>query len=683
MMRFLRNMSLRLKITVVLILIVVGGTVVSTAIGSRIVTEAMLAEAKARVRTGLATAERIYAFRLSQVCRAVSRCSRSARLSRGTGLDAPGSFSAPLESLRKENSLDFLGVIDGQDTQVTSLGRAVRKVRPKVLAQIMRAVRHGNYMGSTEVFEREALLQEGKGLADRARISIGVAPKTALERGDPLDRGLVLLHVEPIPAGRGIVGVIYGGVLLNRSTALVEQVREGVFGDDSCSTCPGGRIGMAAILLGDVQVSNDTKMREGRTQSARAAPDVAKAVLDGDQRWVGRTRVGNTWFVTAYRPIHNHRKKVVGMLQVGVQEARYLEVRTKMMVSFLIVAAIGVLIVLGLIYVIARTMTRPLEEMVAATKKIADGELDYSVHVATGDEIGGLAIAFNAMVGSLKRARRELEQSAETLEQKVVERTEKLKQVQSRMAQSEKMASLGRMAAGVAHEINNPLGGILTFSALGQQDLPDDHPQHHHFEIIYQQTLRCREIVKGLLEFSRSADAKPELTSLNSTVEKTLLLLKRQTIFHDICAISTLEAGLPDLLMNPGQLQEVVLNLIINAVDAMEGNGQLDVRTGQDSESEEIIIEVRDTGKGIPAELLGMIFEPFFTTKAVGQGTGLGLAIVHGIVTQAGGKIEVETSPQGSRFIVRFPMVSRGQIDEGDKEDESSKTSRAGHHRLS
>jgi len=480
-------------------------------------------------------------------------------------------------------------------------------------------------------------------------------PKAAPHRDDWLERGLVLFSTEPVRTTRGTVGAVYGGILLNRNTEVVDQIKQAVFGDERHE---GRKVGTASIFLGDVRVSTNVMTGHERALGTRVSAEVARVVLERGEPWLGRAFVVNDWFVTAYEPLRDHWGHIVGMLYVGVREAPYLAVRTSMMLTFLVVAGLGVLIVLGLTYVITRTMTRPLEEMVDATKKIAGGDLDQTVHVTSGDEIGKLAESLNAMAASLKRARDELEEWTRTLEDRVRERSEELVRVQSKMAQAEKLASLGRMAAGVAHEINNPMGGILTFATLGLQDLPEDHAQRRNFEIIVKQTMRCRDIVKGLLEFSRQSEAKPMLTDITEVVDKTLLLMQQQTIFQNIRTNRRGSTRLPPVMIDPGQMQEVVLNLIINAVDAMEESGELEVTTGLAPAHNEVLVRIKDTGKGIPPEILPLIFEPFFTTKEVGKGTGLGLAIVHGIVTRAGGLIEVDTVPgAGTTFTVRLPVA--------------------------
>jgi two-component system NtrC family sensor kinase len=192
---------------------------------------------------------------------------------------------------------------------------------------------------------------------------------------------------------------------------------------------------------------------------------------------------------------------------------------------------------------------------------------------------------------------------------------------------------------------------------LALEDCPPDHPMRQNLEIIVKQTMRCRETVKGLLDFARQSSTAATSIEVSPVVDKTLSLLENQSIFHDIRIVRALEPSLPSVLIDAGQLQQVVVNIVLNAVDAMEESGILTVETAPALQSDEVLVRISDTGKGIPEDVLPFIFEPFFTTKKVGQGTGLGLSIVHGIVARAGGKIDVATSPKGTVFTVRLPVA--------------------------
>jgi two-component system NtrC family sensor kinase len=378
--------------------------------------------------------------------------------------------------------------------------------------------------------------------------------------------------------------------------------------------------------------------------------------------------VVNDWYIAAYEPIRDSSGAIVGILYAGILEEPFLAARTEVMLTFLVVCLVGLVIVFVLTYLMTRTTIRPLEAMVEATKKIAAGNLDVRVKAASHDEIGELADSFNNMLASLQTMRSELQKWARTLEVKVQERTDELVTVQARMAQSEKLASVGRLAAGVAHGINNPLGGILALTMLALEDCDEHHPLRGDLETIVKQTLRCREIVKGLLDFSRQSEAPASRVNVNAVVDSTISLLERQPMFHNIRTVRKFEDNLPPVFIDPGQLQEVVINIVLNAVHAMDESGVLEVDTASDPGRAQVVIRISDTGKGIPPEALPLIFEPFFTTKKVGEGTGLGLAIVHGIVARAGGAVDVESSPGRTVFTVMLP-ASREDVEDGAVEE--------------
>jgi two-component system, NtrC family, sensor kinase len=232
-----------------------------------------------------------------------------------------------------------------------------------------------------------------------------------------------------------------------------------------------------------------------------------------------------------------------------------------------------------------------------------------------------------------------------------------LEEAHLKLLQSEKMASLGKLAAGVAHEINNPLGGILMYATILLEDTPLKDPRRQDLQEIVDQTLRCKDIVQGLLDFSRQTRHRWVMTDLNQSIRQTIALLGGQALFHNIQLVEELDPDLPPLIADPGRVNQILTNLIINAIDGMNASGTLTLRTYPLPDSGKIGLEISDTGCGIPAENLSRIFEPFFTTKEVGQGTGLGLSTVYGLVEEHGGTIEVQSQVgKGTTFIIRLPV---------------------------
>jgi two-component system NtrC family sensor kinase len=652
----LGDISLRAKITVSFVLIVICGTSISTFLGSRIITRAMLNEALKQIRHGLQSADMVFTGRVDAVRKSVAGAAEAEQLAAALESGGKAPLSAVLARIRDRQRLHFLSFIDAGKRSIYRASQATGAppdTGPLPIPDFMNKAMSGDSIAGPELFSPEALLHEDRALADRARMKI-LPDRTSPEAG-VLESGMVLVAAVPVNTAAGFKGVLYGGILLNRDEDLVTQIDGFVFGSGPSAN---GSAGVVSIFLNNVRIATNILDDSGQREVGKHAPDdIYREVLSRGIPNYSRAHVAGSWHLTACKPILDHTSRMVGMLGVGVREEPFMAVRTSMMLAFLPVAAVGVLVVLVITYFITRSMIFPLEEMVKASNRIAAGDLNHSVRISSNDEIGILANSFNKMLASIKTMKLELEEWGKTLEEKVNKRTEELVAVKTRMAQSEKLASIGRLAAGVAHEINNPLAGVLTFSMLALEDCGDDHPMKPSLEVIVKQTLRCRETVKGLLDFARQSSATPSITDVNSVVSKTLQLLENQAIFQNIRTVRDFGTDLPNVFIDAGELQQVVVNIILNAVDAMEENGTLTLETCQMPAANEVLIRIGDTGKGIPDDVLPLIFEPFFTTKKVGKGTGLGLAIVHGIVTRAGGKIEVASSPRGATFTIRLPIA--------------------------
>jgi two-component system NtrC family sensor kinase len=303
-------------------------------------------------------------------------------------------------------------------------------------------------------------------------------------------------------------------------------------------------------------------------------------------------------------------------------------------------------------------MTKPLRKMVAATQRIAQGDLDHKVTPKTQDEIGQLALSFNRMTDKLKEANEGLLQWTRTLEKRVEERTEELGKMQDFMVQSEKLASMGKMAAGVAHEINNPLTSILLNTHLMLEKVEQSNPFFESLTLIADETTRCSHIVKGLLEFARQNPPQKVRTDINALVDKTVQLLENQAAFQNIVIIRQLAEDLPPLSLDRTKIQQVIWNLMINAAEAMAKGGTLMIVSRLADGGRSVEVRFVDTGPGIAKEILNKLFDPFFSTKS--SGLGLGLAVCYGIIQGHQGAISVESEPgHGATFTVRLPVEER------------------------
>jgi signal transduction histidine kinase len=227
--------------------------------------------------------------------------------------------------------------------------------------------------------------------------------------------------------------------------------------------------------------------------------------------------------------------------------------------------------------------------------------------------------------------------------------------VQKTMMHQEKLASIGRLSAGVAHEINNPLTTILTTAMLLQEDIEPDHSMYAELETIAKETLRCRKIVTSLLDFARQTKPDKKMHDLNEVVRESLLLTKKQAAFKDVGVEHDLAPQMPPIMVDKGQIQQSLINLVLNAVESTDAGGYVKVTTQYIPLKKEIRVLVADNGHGIAKENVDTIFDPFFTTKD--DGSGLGLAITHGIIEQHNGSIDVESSPgNGTTFTIKLPL---------------------------
>jgi len=235
---------------------------------------------------------------------------------------------------------------------------------------------------------------------------------------------------------------------------------------------------------------------------------------------------------------------------------------------------------------------------------------------------------------------------------------EALEKTQIQLLQSEKMASLGKLAAGVAHQLNNPLGGITLFAKLVLEEYELEEGAREDLQRILKDAQRCRDTVKELLEFARQTRQEMRPHDINQAISRTLFLLENQAIFQNIDIEKNLAPDLPLIPSDIQQLNHMFMNIILNAVEAMEGKGKLTLKTTLSSNRERLLIEISDTGPGIPEDILPQIFEPFFTTKEEGKGTGLGLSLVYSIVENQGGSVTARSQPgEGTTFLIELPLT--------------------------
>jgi two-component system NtrC family sensor kinase len=290
-------------------------------------------------------------------------------------------------------------------------------------------------------------------------------------------------------------------------------------------------------------------------------------------------------------------------------------------------------------------------------KRVAAGDLEYRLPVRRDDELGDLAATFNKMAAEVGGVQSKIEEQ-------VRRKTAELERVHKTLLHSEKMASIGKLAATVAHEINNPLFGILTYARLVLRELlkhevPERDEMAEQLQTIERESKRCGELVKSLLTFSRQAPSIREPNDLNTVVHRAVVLVQHKLAMQNINLQESLGTDLPPVLCDANQIQQVVLVLMMNAAEAMPKGGGLTISTEFDEKTDQGVVRVKDTGCGIPEDVLPRIFDPFFTTKEDQNRTGLGLAVANGIVQQHAGDILVESTPGvGTEFRVVLPLAA-------------------------
>ena len=315
-------------------------------------------------------------------------------------------------------------------------------------------------------------------------------------------------------------------------------------------------------------------------------------------------------------------------------------------------------------YLLKKLIYVPLTDLESGAKRISAGNLGDLIPVRSDDEFGRVAGTFNEMNAALDQSHRAMQELVENLESKVEARTRELLAARAEVAQGEKLASIGVLSAGIAHELNNPLTGVLTFTSLMRKKVKDGTEDAEDLDLVIRETKRCAAIIRRLLDFAREKVPVNGFFNLNQVVEDTARFVERPASLHQIEIITKLDATLPQIWGDADLIKQVVMNLLVNAQQAMDKEGRISVETrsitpSDTNEHQAVEISVRDNGCGIPQANLQRIFDPFFTSKEVGKGTGLGLSVSYGIVKAHGGKISVEsTVGEGTVFHVQLPVVS-------------------------
>lgn len=648
----IKNLSLRTRLAFSFIMVVITVGFAASLVGIRMLASEVIKAGHMKVQTDLNSAWMVYQERLKDIASVTRLTAERFFLRESIATNDLSRIRRELERVRIENNLDMLTLTDGN-------GRTLLRSREPYAAGddqshdeiVAIALKEKRLVSGTEIISREALAREGEDLADRAfMIFVPTAQETPRVK-DHETSGMVLKAATPVfDSDKKIVGILYGAHLLNRDCTIVDRMKDIVYREIRYK---GSDFGSATISQWDVRIATNVKTAEGlRAIGTRASRDVYETALESGQPFTGRTCVVNHNYISAYEPIRNTRDEIIGMLSVGILEAPFTDKRNELVAGFFTVSLLGIVLALLTVIFLTSRITRPLASLGMATEKIARGDLMHEVPVESEDELGKLATAFNKMTRALKTSKEEIERRSEDLEKA----NRELKETQAQLIQTEKLSSLGQLAAGVAHELNNPLTGIMTFSHLLRNAIKDESARGD-LEIIIRETTRCKEIIKGILDFSRETSPQQKSCSINDIISRTLSILERQWLFHNIRIEKSMEVQLPEIWIDDNQIQQVIMNIALNAAEAMNGEGTLSIASMINRQADYIEVRIRDTGPGIRPEHLTKIFDPFFTTKDPQKGTGLGLSISYGIIQKHYGDIRVEsTVGKGTTFIIKLPV---------------------------
>ncbi len=634
--------GLKSELVIKFIAVIAITTLISCLVGTLLINKWTMGQAETNVRNALNSARYVLYHRLENILNTVQFSSSQNKLHAALSKGDRAGLQRYLEEVRKEGGLDILNVTDGKGNVILRAGNPGQSGDNLAGdAVVGRALTSGKAVSSLEAWSREAVAREGRDAESRCLATSSPSEPAAM----------VLMAASPIISAEGrVLGVLCGAELLNRNDALVDRIRDVLFQNEKYG---GKQVGGATLFLGNVRISTTFTNNDGtRGFGSSLSGEVSRTVLGQGSRWVGEAPVIHQGYVAAYEALSNMSGQIIGMIAVATLEQKFADMRTKTIAIFLGISLFGVALAIIMATFFSGSIVKPINALVHASHKIAKGDFSARVSTRSTAEVGELEIMFNLMASSLESRDREIARLNE-----------------QRMMRSEKLASIGRLAAGIAHEINNPLTSVLTFSSLLLKK--GNESQKEKLDIIVKEATRCREIVKGLLCFARQGQLSKASCDLNPVIESALALMGNQLrVKEKPIAVKKDLGEIPALYLDPSQMTEVFVNLIINALDALTEGGELNISTGVSQDGKWVEIRVADTGQGIAKDDLEKVFEPFFTTKEPGKGTGLGLAVVYGIVERHNGTIDVESEVgKGTTFLIRLPITGHPERKAGSEFD--------------
>jgi len=630
-----------------------------SATGLYLINQKIANQAQEKVRTDLNSAREVYRNELDRIGELIDLTAASPfAVSAFSTSDRPV-IARLLTSLQQKRPLDILTAVDAYGQVIYRAQNPQLSGDHPTNSYFLSRALSGLAVTGSYVLTGEQLAAENPELARRATITVVPTPH-ARPRASAVERsGMVMVSAAPVrnAAGR-VVGALYGARLLNNNNALVDRIKDIVYEGVEYN---GVDVGNATLFLGDTRIATNVMATNGtRAIGTRLSEEVFNRVLLEKKKWIARAFVVNDWYFTAYEPILDLRGEAIGSLYVGMLEKPYTQMQKDVNSTLYAVLIVTALVGIAVSGFIGTLLARPIRELEKLAHRVALGERDLQMEVRSTDEVGDLANAFNLMTRALSRQETEIGLLHRGLELKVQERTTELSdknrlllQTQADLARAEKLADLGVVAAGVAHEINTPLAIIRGNTEVLEMCLPPEHPNHEEVEIISQQTERMAKIVGNLLIFARQKSLDRRQVAIHEVLDDILSQIGHQAAMGKVSVLRRYAPDLASIGGDADQLRQVFSNLILNAAQAMPEGGTLTLSTVSLGPGAGCEVEIADTGGGILPEHLEKIFTPFFTTKD--NGSGLGLSVSYGIVKDHGGDIHVESSAAGTRFRIVIP----------------------------
>ena len=595
----------------------------------------------------------------------IEALARSALFRDVVSSDDAAARAAMLERSRKELGLDFLFLV-AADGGLAGAAPPSAAPLPRLAGwPVVTSALGGALATAIDIFPADALAAISPALAQRARLEL-VATANAVPTDHRYEtRGMVVHSAGPATLADGRPGALVGGILLNQNLVFIDTINDLVYRE---AGLPEDSRGTATLFLDDVRISTNVRLFEGqRALGTRVSSAVRGTVLDEGRTWLDSAFVVNDWYISAYEPIVDSFGRRVGMLYVGFLEAPFTQAKYATLLTvalaFLAVAAASVPIFLRW----ARAIFEPLERVTGTIATVETGDLGARTGLADAhDEIGRVALHLDHLLDLLQQRERELRTWNEELNARVEARTRELTLANRRLEattqqliMSEKLAAIGEITAGVAHEINNPIAVMQGNLEVARTLLGEDaEVARTELQLIDEQIGRISRIVTRLLQFARPEEYAGLVEShAPADVISDCLPLVQHLLARSSIAVERDDRTSRRVLMNRTELQQVLVNLIVNAIHAMPDGGTLTLRTDDEDRHAQpgVVVAVADTGIGMPAEILPRIFDPFFTTKRH-EGTGLGLSITRKLVAQQGGEISVASAPgEGTTFSVWLP----------------------------